>query len=52
MTKNPKTIEAEEMAIQAFNLMEENEISQLVVTKDGQYEGMVHVHDIIREGIV
>jgi arabinose-5-phosphate isomerase len=52
MTKNPKTIEAEEMAIQAFNLMEENEISQLVVTKDGQYEGMVHVHDILREGIV
>jgi arabinose-5-phosphate isomerase len=52
MTKNPKTIEADEMAIKAFNLMDENQISQLVVTKDGNYEGMVHVHDILREGIV
>jgi arabinose-5-phosphate isomerase len=52
MTKNPKTIEADEMAIKAFNLMDENQISQLVVMKDGNYEGMVHVHDILREGIV
>jgi arabinose-5-phosphate isomerase len=52
MTENPKTIEADEMAIKAFNLMDENQISQLVVTKDGKYEGMVHVHDILREGIV
>jgi arabinose-5-phosphate isomerase len=52
MTKNPKAIEADEMAIKAFNLMDENQISQLVVTKDGKYEGMVHVHDILREGIV
>jgi arabinose-5-phosphate isomerase len=52
MTKNPKTIEAGEMAIKAFNLMDENQISQLVVTNNGAYEGMVHVHDILREGIV
>jgi arabinose-5-phosphate isomerase len=52
MTKNPKTIEADEMAIQAFNLMDENQITQLVVTSDGTYAGMVHVHDILREGIV
>jgi arabinose-5-phosphate isomerase len=52
MAANPKTIEADEMAIKAFNLMDENQISQLVVTKDGEYEGMVHVHDILREGIV
>jgi arabinose-5-phosphate isomerase len=52
MSENPKTIEADEMAIKAFNLMDENQISQLVVTKNGNYEGMVHVHDILREGIV
>jgi arabinose-5-phosphate isomerase len=52
MTKNPKAIEADEMAIKAFNLMDENQVSQLVVTKNGNYEGMVHVHDILREGIV
>jgi arabinose-5-phosphate isomerase len=52
MSANPKTIEADEMAIKAFNLMDENQISQLVVTKGGKYEGMVHVHDILREGIV
>jgi arabinose-5-phosphate isomerase len=52
MTKNPIAIEADEMAIKAFNLMDENQISQLLVTKDGKYEGMVHVHDILREGIV
>jgi arabinose-5-phosphate isomerase len=52
MTRNPKTIGADEMAIQAFNLMDENQISQLVVMDDGRYAGMVHVHDILREGIV
>ncbi|MDR3184689.1 MAG: KpsF/GutQ family sugar-phosphate isomerase [Prevotellaceae bacterium] len=52
MTKNPKFVEAGEMAIKAFNLMDENQISQLVVTDNGQYAGMVHVHDILREGIV
>jgi arabinose-5-phosphate isomerase len=52
MTANPKAIEAGEMAIKAFNLMDENEVSQLVVTDGGEYAGMVHVHDILREGIV
>jgi arabinose-5-phosphate isomerase len=52
MTRNPKVIDVDEMAIKAFNLMDENQVSQLVVLKDGKYAGMVHVHDILREGIV
>ncbi|MCL2133050.1 MAG: KpsF/GutQ family sugar-phosphate isomerase [Bacteroidales bacterium] len=52
MSKNPKTIEADELAIKAFSMMEKNEISQLVALKNGQYIGMIHVHDIMREGIV
>ncbi len=52
MSSNPKTVDKEELAINAFNLMENNSITQLVVIENGNYVGMVHLHDIIREGIV
>jgi len=52
MSKNPKSIDVEELAIHAYNLMEKNKITQLVVVQNGQYAGMVHLHDILREGIV
>ncbi|MDR2563774.1 MAG: KpsF/GutQ family sugar-phosphate isomerase [Prevotellaceae bacterium] len=52
MSPEPKTIDYDESAIIAFNIMEKFEISQLIVLKDGQYKGMVHVHDIMREGLV
>ena len=52
MGHSPKTIEAEALAIDAFNLMEQYKITQLLVTAQGQYAGMVHVHDLLREGIV
>lgn len=52
MTKNPKTIAKEELAINAFNLMEEYNITQLAVMENSNYIGMVHLHDILKEGIV
>ncbi len=52
MSAGPKTIDADELAVNAFSMMEKNEVSQLVVLRNGQYEGMIHVHDIMREGIV
>ncbi|HRW63539.1 MAG TPA: KpsF/GutQ family sugar-phosphate isomerase [Bacteroidales bacterium] len=52
MSKNPKTIEEEELAINAFHLMEKNNITQLIVHNNNTYVGMVHLHDILREGIV
>jgi arabinose-5-phosphate isomerase len=52
MTKNPKTIDENELAINAFQLMEKHSITQLVVEKEGLYAGIIHLHDIIREGIV
>jgi arabinose-5-phosphate isomerase len=52
MTVNPKTIDREELAIAAFNLMEQNKITQLLVTHEERYEGVIHIHDILREGIV
>lgn len=52
MSANPKTIEQDELAINAFNLMEKNKITQLLVTNGGKYVGMIHLHDILREGLI
>jgi len=52
MSSNPKTIQKDELAINAFNLMENNNITQLIVIQKDKYIGMVHLHDILKEGIV
>ncbi|WP_397362249.1 SIS domain-containing protein [Olleya sp. R77988] len=52
MSANPKRIEEDAMAIDAMEIMENNGISQLLVEKDGNYAGVVHLHDLIREGIL
>ena len=52
MTVNPKTIDANELAFKAFSIMEENKITSVIVLDKGKYKGLVHIHDIIREGIV
>ncbi len=52
MTKNPKTIGANELAIDAMELMRTNNISQLIVTNEKQYLGVIHLHDLIKEGLI
>ena len=52
MTRHPKTIEAEVLAVKALKEMQTNEISQLLVEKDGAYVGVVHLHNLINEGIL
>ncbi|MDO6758783.1 KpsF/GutQ family sugar-phosphate isomerase [Tamlana sp. 2_MG-2023] len=52
MGANPKRIEAKAMAIEALEVMESNEISQLLVEDEGNYAGVVHLHDLIKEGII
>ncbi|QDO95381.1 KpsF/GutQ family sugar-phosphate isomerase [Formosa sediminum] len=53
MGKSPKIINENEMAIKALELMETNDISQLLVSdNDGDYAGVVHIHDLIKEGII
>ena len=52
MTKNPKTIAEGELAVHAYRMMEASKITQLIVLRKNRYMGMVHIHDIIREGIV
>lgn len=52
MYKHPRTIDEEEMAIDALGLMRENKVSQMIVLSKGTYKGMVHIHDLNREGII
>lgn len=53
MTPNPKTVMADEFAVAALHIMHRSAITQLVVTdSEGRYLGVVHMHDIIREGII
>lgn len=52
MTANPKTIGPDELAIEALDMLRKNEISQLVVTENGKYLGIIHLHDLIREGLI
>ena len=52
MTKDPKTVPHDQLAVHAYEMMQSNKITQLIVLRDKRYEGMVHIHDIIREGIV
>lgn len=52
MSKNPKTIETNAMAVDAMELMEKHGISQLLVEEEGLYAGVVHLHDLIKEGIL
>jgi arabinose-5-phosphate isomerase len=52
LSAHPKSIEPDALAIDALTLMRSNSISQLVVMDDGKYLGMVHLHDLVREGLV
>jgi arabinose-5-phosphate isomerase len=51
MTKNPRVIESNALAVEAFHIMEQNSITQLVVVKGDKYKGIIHLHDILKEGI-
>ena len=52
MNKNPKTIQAGELAVNALELIRANNISQIVVMKKNSYCGMLHIHDLLREGLL
>lgn len=53
MTKNPKTIEEEELAVKALSIMEQYSITSLVVPdNEGRVKGIIHLHDILKQGIV
>ena len=52
MTIHPKSIDKNELAVQALHLMREKNITQLIVTENSKYAGIIHLHDLVREGII
>lgn len=52
MNPNPKTIASNTLAVDALQMMREHSISQLLVVDEGAYAGILHLHDLVREGII
>ncbi len=52
MTVSPKTIESNRLAVDALDLLRKHDITQLIVVEDQRYIGIIHLHDLIREGII
>ena len=52
MSSNPKTIALDELAVNALDEMQRNNISQLIVDNNGVYAGIIHLHDLVKEGII
>lgn len=52
MTKNPKHISSHLHVSEALDILENNKITQLVVIDNEEYKGILHLHDILKEGIV
>ncbi len=52
MTTDPKTIAPDELAINALEMMRKHEITQVIVTGEGKYLGMIHLHDLLKEGFI
>jgi len=52
MSPHPKTIDPDELAVNGLDLMRKHEISQIVVARGGKYLGMVHLHDLLKEGFI
>ncbi|MEP7277703.1 MAG: KpsF/GutQ family sugar-phosphate isomerase [Bacteroidota bacterium] len=52
MTTNPKTIPPETLAVEALDVLRKFDITQLVVANQKQYLGVLHLHDLVREGLL
>jgi arabinose-5-phosphate isomerase len=52
MAQNPKTIARETLAAKAVQIMEEHSITSLIVSEEGKVHGIIHLHDILKAGIV
>lgn len=52
MTKTPRTVDASTLAVGALDLMRKNNITQLPVIDQGKYVGVIHLHDLIKEGLI
>jgi arabinose-5-phosphate isomerase len=52
MTRNPLTISADILVADALDIMRKNNVTQILVLENEEYAGVVHLHDILKEGII
>ena len=52
MTTTPKTIAPDALAVEALDVMRKHGITQLVVTEEGKFKGIIHLQDLIKEGLI
>lgn len=52
MTQSPKTVQKNALAIEALNIMKKHSITQLIALDNNVYKGIIHLHDIVKEGII
>ena len=52
MNSNPKIVNDDDLASTALKVMQQNNISQIIVVNNATYIGIVHIHDILKEGVV
>jgi arabinose-5-phosphate isomerase len=52
MSHSPQVIDYQTLAAEAIDKMKQHEISHLIVTKDGHYYGILHIHELIKEGLI
>lgn len=52
MSRTPRKIKSNELAVNALDMMRSNNITQLIVSDKGEYKGIIHLHDLLREGII
>ncbi|HBB49060.1 MAG TPA: D-arabinose 5-phosphate isomerase [Flavobacteriaceae bacterium] len=52
MTRNPKLIDNDAMAIEAMEMMDRHGITQILAHENGRYTGVVHIHNLSKEGII
>jgi arabinose-5-phosphate isomerase len=49
---SPKTVNQDALAVHALDIMRKNNITQLLVAEEKNYVGVIHLHDLIREGLL
>ncbi len=52
MSENPRTVAPDTLVVNALSIMRQNNITQLLVVEKNIYKGVIHLHDILREGIL
>jgi arabinose-5-phosphate isomerase len=51
MTKNPKTVAADQLVSEAIELLNSSKIMAVIVVGDGKPVGIIHMHDLLRAGV-